>query len=83
MARDKLKLLYLVKIFREETDDEHGLTLAQIAGRLGEYGIGADRKTLYQDFDDLRAYGLDIISQREGRNTVDRKSTRLNSSHSV
>ena len=38
----KLKMLYLVKIFSDQTDDEHGLTLQEIAARLGEYGVNAD-----------------------------------------
>ena len=64
----KLKMLYLVKIFSEETDDEHGLTIPEIQTRLEGYGVNADRKTLYQDFDLLRDFGLDIITTRSGRN---------------
>lgn len=64
----KLKMLYLVKIFSEETDDNHALTMAQIIAMLGGYGVNADRKTLYQDFDELRKFGFDIIGQQEGRN---------------
>ena len=29
--KQKLKLLYLIKIFTEDTDDQHALTLPQIA----------------------------------------------------
>ncbi|MBR2123052.1 MAG: WYL domain-containing protein [Lachnospiraceae bacterium] len=65
----KLKLLYLAKIFEEETDDEHRLTLPQIAQMLAACGVNADRKTLYQDFEELRSFGMDIISEREGRDT--------------
>jgi len=61
-----LKMLYLAKIFTELTDDEHGLTLPQIQEKLAEYGISADRKILYQDFDLLRDFGLDILMEREG-----------------
>ena len=63
----KLKMLYLHKIFREETDDNHSLTLQEITSRLHAYGVNADRKTLYQDFDELRKYGLDILSTNSGR----------------
>ena len=69
MAKGKLKMLYLAKIFSQETDDEHGLTLPEIIGRLEGFGIQADRKTLYQDFEELRQYGYDIISEQVGRNT--------------
>ena len=44
----KLKLLQLARILTEETNDEHGLTVAEIIGRLKDHDITADRKTLYQ-----------------------------------
>lgn len=60
----KLKMLYLVKIFTEETDDQHPLTIKDIISRLESYGVNANRKTLYSDFDELREFGLDIISNK-------------------
>lgn len=63
----KLKMLYLVKLFSEETDDDHALTMPEIISRLADYGVNADRKTLYQDFAMLREYGLDIIAEQNGR----------------
>ena len=68
-SNQKLKMLYLVKIFSEETDDEHALTMPQIIQKLAEYGVNADRKTLYQDFNELRDFGLDIISDKVGKST--------------
>ena len=64
----KLKMLYLVKIFSEETDDNHYLTMPEIIRKLGEYGVNADRKTLYQDFAELKKYGMDILTEQDGRN---------------
>ena len=66
-ANQKLKILYLMKIFLEQTDTEHSLTLAEISEKLSEYGIGAERKSLYDDIDTLRAYGLDIEVMRDSR----------------
>ena len=65
----KLKMLYLMKIFSEETDDSNFLTLQQIIQKLKEYGVMADRKTLYVDFDELRTFGVDIIMEKIGRNS--------------
>ena len=65
----KLKMLYLAKIFSEETDDQHRLTMPQIIEKLAMYGANADRKTLYQDLDELRLFGMDIISEQNGRGT--------------
>ena len=64
----KLKMLYIVELFSRETDDTHKLTMPEIIAKLAAAGVNADRKTLYQDFDELRRYGFDIISEQEGRN---------------
>ena len=63
----KLKLLYLAKIFSEETDEEHTLSINQIIKKLAMYDIKAERKALYQDFDALRSFGMDIMSEQDGR----------------
>lgn len=65
----KLKMLYLVKIFSEYTDDEHALTMQQIIQKLHEFEVNADRKTLYGDFALLSRFGYDIISTRISRET--------------
>ena len=64
----KLKMLYLVKILSEETDDEHSLTTQDIITKLAKYDVNAERKALYRDFEELKAFGLDIISEQIGRN---------------
>ena len=64
----KLKLLYLAKILSEETDDRHSLTMQDIIAALAAYGVNADRKTLYLDFDELRKFGMDIITTHIGHN---------------
>lgn len=65
----KLKMLYLVKIFTQYTDDQHSLTMQEIIKKLESYEVSANRKTLYLDFAELEHYGLDIISEKIGRNT--------------
>ena len=64
----KLKMLYLVQLFSRETDDTHKLTMPEIIAKLAAEGVNADRKTLYQDFEELRRFGFDIISEKDGRN---------------
>lgn len=66
----KLKLLYLTKIFMEKTDESHALTLAEIISLLNGYEVTADRKTLYLDFEELKHYGLDIISEQRSKTVV-------------
>ena len=72
----KLKMLYLVKIFSEETDDSHALSLQEIAERLEAYGVNAERKTLYKDFGELEKFGLEILSEQAGRNVLYHLATR-------
>ena len=53
----KLKILYLMKILLEETDEEHALTMEDLLARLERAGIHAERKSIYDDFEALRIYG--------------------------
>lgn len=63
-ANQKIKILYLMKILLDRTDEEHGLTLEEISGALSEYGVDAERKTLYDDLEVLRVFGLDIEKRK-------------------
>ena len=66
-TNQKMKLLYLMQIMLEQTDDEHGLRLEEIIGLLNQYGIEAERKSLYSDFEALRVFGIDIHKEQDGR----------------
>lgn len=66
-SNSKLKLLYLQKILLERTDEEHGMTMPEIVQALEEYGISAERKSLYGDIQALQEYGMDIIGEQKGR----------------
>ncbi len=65
----KLKMLYLMKIFSEETDDTHGLTMPELIARLAKYDVSGERKTLYGDLEALRDFGMDIIAEPCGKVT--------------
>lgn len=67
--KQKLKMLYLMKILMEETDEGHPLSLMEIREKLEGYGIHAARKALYNDFDLLEEFGADLISQKTGKGT--------------
>lgn len=58
--RQKLKLLYLMRMLRDETDSQQGLTMTQILERLEEEGVSAERKSIYRDIEALREFGLDV-----------------------
>lgn len=63
----KLKIMYLMKILLEETDEDHDLTLNEIVEKLKAYNVTAERKSLYSDIENLRTFGLDIIGMQYGK----------------
>ena len=65
MAKEvsKERLLALLKIMFENTDDEQGLTLEQILEELETAGVSAERKALYRDFEALNNAGIEIRRQ--------------------
>ena len=80
----KRKLLYLLDIFRQETDEEHPLTLEQLREMLAARGVEAERKSLYDDLEQLRLYGADVVTVRDrqvryylGQRTFDLPELRL------
>ena len=58
-SNQKLKLIYLMKILLERTDETHSITMPEIIEALAAYDISAERKSLYNDIENLRVYGLD------------------------
>lgn len=61
-SNQRLKILYLYKIFLEKTDEQHYLTMPEIISQLKLCGISAGRKAIYEDIEALKAFGLDIVS---------------------
>ena len=59
-ANQKTKILYLMKILMEETDELHPLTIKELVTKLDQYNIQAERKSLYNDIENLRSFGIDI-----------------------
>lgn len=57
----KLKLLYIVKMLEENSDENHLLSTADIIDRLEALGIHSQRKTIYDDIAKLCEFGYDII----------------------
>lgn len=63
----KLKIVYLMKILLEKTDETHSITMPEIITELESYGIGAERKSIYSDIENLRLFGIDIIGEQLNR----------------
>lgn len=61
-ANQKLKLLYLLKILSEKTDENHCLSAQELINELSAYDIRAERKSIYDDIECLNFFGYDIIN---------------------
>lgn len=60
-ANQKLKLLYIIKILEEESDEEHLISMNELIERLAEFDITAERKSIYDDLEQLNRFGYDIV----------------------
>lgn len=60
----KQKLIRLIEILIKYTDEEHGLTMAEIIEKLSGYGISAERKSLYDDFAVLEEIGIPVSKNK-------------------
>lgn len=64
LSNQKIKLLYLVKIFSEKTDENHCLDAQELIKELSRYGITAERKSIYDDINCLICFGYDIVHSK-------------------
>lgn len=60
-AGQKLKLLYIIKLLTENTDEDHPVSTADIIAYLESQGIRSERKSIYDDVEKLCEFGYDII----------------------
>ena len=63
-AEQKMKILYLMKIITEQTDENHIMSANDLAAALAVYGISAERKSIYSDIEALQTFGMDIVQQK-------------------
>lgn len=69
MARDnyrKVKLLKLLELLRQHTDEQNPMTTAQICEALNQMGIPCDRRIVTQDVANLNQLGYEIMCQMIG-----------------
>lgn len=67
-SNQKLKLLYLMQMLLERSDENHPLTVQDMIDELSLHDISAERKSIYSDLEALRVFGLDIM-QSKGKST--------------
>lgn len=61
----RAKLLHLMKIMLDKSDEQNPMTIVEIIAELDAYGIKAERKSIYTDFEILRQFGMNIEIQRD------------------
>ena len=69
MAKDncqKIKLLKLIEILQQESDEQHPLRATEICTRLLSLGITCDRRTLTKDVTLLNEQGFDVATTMVG-----------------
>lgn len=66
--RQKMKLLFLLQLLQENTDEQHALSTQELIDRLAANDIHAERKSIYDDIRTLQDFGYDIlqVSSRQG-----------------
>ena len=64
VANQRKKILWMLKIFMDYTDEAHGLNAEQIIEKLESHGISAERKSIYRDIEELQEFGIDILQNK-------------------
>lgn len=63
----RLRILYIKEFFEEKTDNEHAAMIPDIIQYLKRYGIEAERRSVLDDIEALRLYGMDIDVDDNGK----------------
>lgn len=58
--KQKLKVLYLLKILTEQTDEQHPMPMVVLLEKLKAEDISAERKSVYNDINCLIDFGVDV-----------------------
>lgn len=58
----KMKLVFLLELLRQQSDEQEPLTTRQILAYLQGRGISCDRRTLTRDMQDLNQNGFEVMS---------------------
>lgn len=60
--QDKLRMLRIMQILMQETDEQHPLSASKIAEKLySKYEMTCDRKTIYSDIELLNEIGMEVV----------------------
>lgn len=63
----RLRILLVMELIVERTDEEHGVTMQEILQWLESNQIAGERKSIYEDIHALQQYGLNITYNKEDK----------------
>lgn len=65
---NKSRILYILKLLEEYTDELHPMSITDIAEYLDKQEIKAHRRTIMTDIESLKEFGIDIITIKSTQN---------------
>ena len=60
----RIRLVKILEILRQETDEDNPMPTNTLIKKLAEQGIECDRRTLYRDIQVLNDYGYEVLCSR-------------------
>ena len=60
----KIKLLKLLEILRQDSDEDHYIGTTELIDKLADMGIVCDRRTLYKDIEVLNNFGYEVFCEK-------------------
>lgn len=60
----KIKLIKILEILRQDSDEDHYIESTEILSKLATMGIECDRRTLYGDIDVLNDFGYEVLCEK-------------------
>jgi len=58
----KIKLLKLIELLRQETDEQHPMAASVVCQRLNDMEVACDRRTITRDIQALNDFGYEVMS---------------------
>ena len=68
MTENKSRILYILRILNEMSDENHTMTIAEIIDCLTKFEISTCRKTVVSDIKLLQEFGVDVICIKSSQN---------------
>lgn len=69
MQNNAMRILSLIKVLQQHTDEKHPLTREEITDMLNQQGITYNRKTFYEYIKQLQLAGYPVVTSKKGEYT--------------